>query len=66
MTAAEPGAWRAGARVATRSASREQVADLDQQIVDLIAVSGTYVTVAMLLNAAQEPAPGGVVIEPLR
>jgi 4-carboxymuconolactone decarboxylase len=38
----------------------------DQQIVDLIAVSGTYVTVAMLLNAAQEPAPGGVVIEPLR
>lgn len=38
----------------------------DQQIVDLIAVSGTYVTVAMLLNAAQEPAPGGIVIEPLR
>ncbi|MBM3769949.1 MAG: carboxymuconolactone decarboxylase family protein [Acidimicrobiia bacterium] len=39
----------------------------DQQIVDLIAVSGTYVTVAMLLNAAQEPAPGGVIaIEPLR
>lgn len=39
----------------------------DQQIVDLIAVSGTYVTVAMLLNAAQEPAPGGVVaIEPLK
>lgn len=39
----------------------------DQQIVDLIAVSGTYVTVAMLLNAGQEPAPGGVVaIEPLR
>lgn len=38
----------------------------DQQIVDLIAVSGTYVTVAMLLNAAQEPAPGGVIaIEPL-
>ena len=31
----------------------------DQQIVDLIAVSGTYVTVAMMLNAAQEPAPGG-------
>lgn len=39
----------------------------EQQIVDLIAVSGTYVTVAMLLNAAQEPAPGGVIaIEPLR
>jgi 4-carboxymuconolactone decarboxylase len=38
----------------------------DQQIVDLIAVSGTYVTVAMLLNAAQEPAPGGTAIEPLR
>jgi 4-carboxymuconolactone decarboxylase len=39
----------------------------DQQIVDLIAVSGTYVTVAMLLNAAQEPAPGGVIaIEPLK
>jgi 4-carboxymuconolactone decarboxylase len=39
----------------------------DQQIVDLIAVSGTYVTVAMLLNAAQEPAPGGqIAIEPLR
>ena len=38
----------------------------DQQIVDLIAVSGTYVTIAMLLNAAQEPAPGGIVIEPLR
>lgn len=31
----------------------------DQQIVDLVAVSGTYVTVAMMLAAAQEPAPGG-------
>jgi 4-carboxymuconolactone decarboxylase len=31
----------------------------DQQIVDLIAVSGTYAMVAMLLNAAEEPAPGG-------
>ena len=30
----------------------------DQWIVDLIAVSGTYVMVAMLLNAAEEPAPG--------
>lgn len=36
----------------------------DQQIVDLIAVSGTYVTVAMLLNATREPAPGGA--EPLK
>lgn len=35
----------------------------DQQIVDLIAISGTYVMVAMLLNAAQEPAPG--VTQPL-
>jgi len=33
----------------------------EQQIVDLIAVSGTYVTVAMILEAAQEPAPGGQV-----
>lgn len=31
----------------------------DQQVVDLIAVSGTYVTVAMLLNAAQEGVPEG-------
>ena len=31
----------------------------EQQIVDLIAVSGTYVTVAMMLEAGQEPAPGG-------
>ena len=31
----------------------------DQQIVDLIAVSGTYVTISMLLNAGREPAPGG-------
>jgi 4-carboxymuconolactone decarboxylase len=30
----------------------------EQQIVDLISVSGTYAMVAMLLNAAQEPAPG--------
>ncbi len=30
----------------------------DQQIVDLITVSGTYITLAMLLNAAEEPAPG--------
>jgi len=31
----------------------------DQQIVDLIAVSGTYVTVAMMLEASQELPPGG-------
>jgi 4-carboxymuconolactone decarboxylase len=31
----------------------------EQQVVDLIAVSGTYVTVAMLLNAAEEPVPAG-------
>ncbi len=31
----------------------------EQQLVDLIALSGTYVTVAMLLNAAQEPVPPG-------
>jgi 4-carboxymuconolactone decarboxylase len=30
----------------------------EQQIVDLISVSGTYAMVAMLLNAAKEPAPG--------
>jgi 4-carboxymuconolactone decarboxylase len=31
----------------------------DQQIVDLIAVSGTYITVAMLSNTAEDPTPGG-------
>ena len=31
----------------------------EQQVVDLIAVSGTYVTVAMMLEAGREPAPGG-------
>lgn len=31
----------------------------EQQVVDLIAVSGTYVTVAMLLNAAEESVPAG-------
>ena len=47
--------------------ARARAVMTDQQIVDLIAVSGTYVTVAMLLNAAQEPAPGGqIAIEPLR
>jgi 4-carboxymuconolactone decarboxylase len=38
----------------------------DQQIVDLATVSGTYVTVAMLLNMAEEPAPAGqTLLEPL-
>jgi 4-carboxymuconolactone decarboxylase len=31
----------------------------DQQIVDLIAVSGTYITLAMLSNTAEDPTPGG-------
>src|SRR6266852_2715952 len=31
----------------------------EQQVVDLIALSGTYVTVAMLLNAAEEGVPPG-------
>jgi 4-carboxymuconolactone decarboxylase len=31
----------------------------DQQIVDLVTVSGTYVTVAMLLAAGDEPTPDG-------
>ncbi|GAC1341386.1 MAG: carboxymuconolactone decarboxylase [Myxococcales bacterium] len=31
----------------------------EQQVVDLIAVSGTYVTVAMLLNGAEEGVPAG-------
>jgi 4-carboxymuconolactone decarboxylase len=31
----------------------------EQQVIDLIAVSGTYVTVAMLLNAAEEGVPPG-------
>lgn len=31
----------------------------DQQIADLIAVSGTYVTVAMMLNATEAPLPAG-------
>ena len=31
----------------------------DQQVVDLVTVSGTYVTVAMLLAAGDEPTPDG-------
>jgi 4-carboxymuconolactone decarboxylase len=42
---------------ATFERAREMLGD--QQLVDLIALSGTYVTVAMLLNAAQEPVPPG-------
>jgi 4-carboxymuconolactone decarboxylase len=49
---------------ATFARAREILSE--QQIVDLIAVSGTYVTVAMLLNAGEEPAPGGATpLEPL-
>jgi 4-carboxymuconolactone decarboxylase len=52
--------------VSDATLARARAVLTDQQIVDLIAVSGTYVTVAMLLNAAQEPAPGGqLAIEPL-
>jgi 4-carboxymuconolactone decarboxylase len=31
----------------------------EQQIVDLVSVSGTYVTVAMLLSAAEQGVPAG-------
>jgi 4-carboxymuconolactone decarboxylase len=31
----------------------------DQQIVDLITVSGVYITLAMLSNAAEDATPGG-------
>jgi 4-carboxymuconolactone decarboxylase len=31
----------------------------EQQLVDLIAVSGTYVTIAMLLSLGREPIPEG-------
>lgn len=31
----------------------------DQQIVDLIAVSGIYITLAMLSNTAEDATPGG-------
>lgn len=39
----------------------------DQQIIDLISVSGTYVTVAMLTNTAEDPTAGGKTppLEPL-
>jgi 4-carboxymuconolactone decarboxylase len=40
----------------------------DQQIVDLIMVSGAYATLAMLMNAAEEPVPAGQTppLQPLR
>ena len=31
----------------------------EQQIVDIIAVTGTYVTIAMLLSLGEEPVPPG-------
>jgi 4-carboxymuconolactone decarboxylase len=31
----------------------------EQQIVDVIAVTGTYVTIAMLLSLGEEPVPAG-------
>jgi 4-carboxymuconolactone decarboxylase len=31
----------------------------EQQLVDLVVLSGTYVTVAMLLSAAEEGVPAG-------
>jgi 4-carboxymuconolactone decarboxylase len=31
----------------------------DQQIVDLIGVTGTYITAAMLSNTNEDPTPGG-------
>lgn len=46
-------------RVSDATFARAKALLSEQQIVDLIAVSGTYVTVAMMLEAGQEPAPGG-------
>ncbi len=46
-------------RVSDATFARARAIMSEQQIVDLIAVSGTYVTVAMLLETGQEPAPGG-------
>lgn len=46
-------------RVSDATFARAKTLLSEQQIVDLIAVSGTYVTVAMMLEAGQEPAPGG-------
>jgi 4-carboxymuconolactone decarboxylase len=40
----------------------------EQQVVDLIVVSGTYVTAAMLLSVGEEPVPAGVAppLQPLQ
>ena len=46
-------------RVSDATFARAKAIMTEQQVVDLIAVSGTYVTIAMLLEAGQEPAPGG-------
>jgi len=46
-------------RLSDATFARAKAVLTDQQIVDLVAVSGTYVTVAMLLAAADEKAPGG-------
>jgi 4-carboxymuconolactone decarboxylase len=45
-------------RVSDSTWARAKTTFTDQQIVDVIAVSGTYAMIAMLLNAAEEPAPG--------
>ena len=53
-------------RVSDATFARAKATMTEQQIVDLIAVSGTYVTIAMMLEAGQEPAPGGQTpLEPL-
>jgi 4-carboxymuconolactone decarboxylase len=36
----------------------------EQQVVDLIVTSGTYVTVAMLTNASEEGLPPGTALPP--
>jgi 4-carboxymuconolactone decarboxylase len=46
-------------RVSDATFARARALLSEQQVVDLIAVSGTYVTIAMLLETAEEPAPGG-------
>ena len=55
--------------VCTTMASKHQISDElfhkakavlgEQQLVDLVAVSGTYVTVAMLLSLGEETLPAG-------
>jgi 4-carboxymuconolactone decarboxylase len=46
-------------RLSDATFARARAIMSEQQVVDLIAVSGTYVTIAMLLETGQEPAPGG-------